>query len=180
MDADATYKWEFDGSVGDLVVIKGDLNLAAGWNLALVAAGGAPAFGSKYDLFTYTGSGPGSIAADIVAKPTDWPNFTIGQDTTPGAGRVYLQFGLLGDTNNDGVVDAFDYVTVKKNFGKSLAGESNGDFDSSGKVDWADLAILMKNFGAGAGAPGVTPEPATLGLLALGALAVIRRRRRMS
>ena len=174
MDADATYKWEFDGSIGDLVVIKGDLNLTEGWNLALVAAGGAPAFGSTHDLFTYTGSGPGSIAADIVAKPTDWPDFTIGQAT----GRVYLQFGLLGDTNNDGVVDAFDYITVKKNFGQTVAKDTNGDLNSSGTVDWEDLAILMTNFGAGDGAPGMTPEPATLGLLAFGALALVRRRRR--
>jgi len=178
MDADATYKWEFDGSVGDLVVIKGDLNLAAGWNLALVAAGGAPAFGSKYDLFTYTGSGPGSIAADIVAKPTDWPDFTVAQDTTPGAGRVYLKFGQPGDTNGDGVVDAADYITVKRNFGQTVAKNTNGDLNSSGTVDWEDLAILMTNFGAGAGGtPGLTPEPATLGLLAFGAAALIRRRR---
>jgi hypothetical protein len=38
----------------------------------------------------------------------------------------------------------------------------------------------MANFGArsGGGAPAATPEPATLGLLAIGALAILRRRRR--
>jgi hypothetical protein len=48
-------------------------------------------------------------------------------------------------------------------------------------VDWDDLQILLANFGTrsvGGGAPAVTPEPATLGLLAIGALAILRRRRR--
>jgi hypothetical protein len=56
----------------------------------------------------------------------------------------------------------------------------NFDVESDGNVDWDDLQILMANFGTrsvGGGAP-VTPEPATLGLLAIGALAVLRRRRR--
>jgi hypothetical protein len=45
-------------------------------------------------------------------------------------------------------------------------------------VDGADLGILMSNMGAGGGAPATAPEPATLGLLAIGALAMLRRNRR--
>ena len=178
MAANSIYQWEIGSSAADKVVVTGNLTLTAGWKLSLASYGGAvPANYVMYDLFTYTGSFGGSIVANVIAKPADWPDFKIRQDTTPGAGRVYLMFGQPGDTNNDGVVDAADYITVKKNFGKALLGAVNGDFNDSGQVDWADLAILMKNFGAGAGAPGVTPEPATLGLLAIGALALLRRRR---
>jgi hypothetical protein len=55
-----------------------------------------------------------------------------------------------------------------------------GGVGPAGTVDWADLQILMANFGAGSlSAPATnTPEPATLGLLAIGALAMLRRRRR--
>ena len=181
MAANSTYQWDISSTAADKVVVTGTLALNDGWKLSLASFDGTkPATGGVvYNIFTYTGLFSGTIVAEIT-KPAGWPTALIHQDGTVGAGRIYLTFGQPGDTNNDGAVDAFDYVTVKKNFGKSLAGESNGDFDSSGKVDWADLAILMKNFGAGTGAPGVTPEPATLGLLALGALAVIRRRRRMS
>jgi len=46
-------------------------------------------------------------------------------------------------------------------------------------VDWDDLQILIANFGTrGVGRAPPAPEPATLGLLAIGALAVIRRRRK--
>jgi MYXO-CTERM domain-containing protein len=87
--------------------------------------------------------------------------------------------GIPGDTNNDGVVDAADYVALKRSMGQSfVAIKALGDFDFDGDRDWYDLQILTCAFGAGIGsAPSTAPEPASLGLLALGALAVIRRRR---
>ena len=71
----------------------------------------------------------------------------------------------------------------------------NGDFDLDGDVDRDDFHAVMVNFGyksAGhpvmlppiapatdAGAPdGVAPEPAVMGILAVGALALLRRRPR--
>ena len=85
-----------------------------------------------------------------------------------------------GDTNNDFVVDAADYIAVKTNFGMPsgatrLQGDLDGDFD----VDWDDLQDLMNAMATRSvgGAP-PAPEPATLGLLAIGALALLRRRRK--
>ena len=104
---------------------------------------------------------------------------SIGTD----GGIVYITgiAGLPGDANDDGVIDATDYITVKQNFGTtSGATWAQGNFNGGvGTVDWADLQILMANFGTRSvdGAP-AAPEPATLGLLAIGVLAVIRRRRR--
>jgi len=90
-----------------------------------------------------------------------------------------LSSGLPGDTNADGVVDAADFITLKKNFGGGLGGDATvGNFDKTGTVNWADLGILMSNMGKTSGAPATAPEPATLGLLAIGALAIIRRRRK--
>ncbi len=87
---------------------------------------------------------------------------------------------LLGDTNDDGVVDAADYIALKRNIGTpSGAALADGDFDENGTVDWDDLQVLEANFGK-TSAGGAVPEPATLGLLAFGALAIIRRRRRLS
>jgi hypothetical protein len=86
---------------------------------------------------------------------------------------------LPGDTNADGVVDAADYIALKRNFGLgSGATRPQGNFDGDGDADCADLQILMGAMsGGGTSAPAVTPEPATLSLLALGGLAMIRRRR---
>jgi len=91
---------------------------------------------------------------------------------------------LHGDTNGDNVVDAADYIAIKTNFGltgedATLAkGNVTGAVGVDGTVDWDDLQVLMANFGTRSvgGAP-ATPEPATLGLLAIGALALLRRRR---
>ena len=84
-----------------------------------------------------------------------------------------------GDTNADNVVDAADFITLKKNFGKSTgAGASAGDFDLSGTVNWGDLSTLMGNMGAGGAAPATTPEPCSAMLLIFGAAALLRRRRK--
>jgi autotransporter-associated beta strand protein len=182
MNAGSTYEWALDANTGAaLVDITGALTLDTGWKLKLVGSG-TPTAKEKYDLFTYTGSFSGDIAGIIDdTGVTGWPTPSIiGQDT----GRIYVVFGVLpGDTNEDGVVDAVDYIAIKTNFGLSGTGITRlqGDLIDNDIVDWADLQELMAHFGDTSGAPAAmtmnnTPEPATLGLLAIGALAVIRRR----
>jgi len=176
MGEGAVYEWQFGSSAADGVDIGGSLMLDSGWVLNLVDAGGTPG-ADPYPLFTY-----GTFSGDF-EQPTitgDWASsdVTITQDDT----HVYLTFSSLavpGDTNEDRVVDAADFITLKKNFNQPGAGAAQGNFNSDvdGVVDWADLSILMSNMGVPGGAPSV-PEPATLGLLVFGALAVIRRRRR--
>lgn len=71
---------------------------------------------------------------------------------------------IQGDTNFDGVVDLVDLNNVRNNFGMSgpsVLGDTNGD----GHVNLQDLNDVRNNFGDD-GTP--TPEPATLGLAALG------------
>jgi autotransporter-associated beta strand protein len=178
MDVGAIYNWEFDGTRGDTVAVQGDLTLTSGWKLALVDAGGTPASGAEYDLFTYTNTLYGTIEANIIASPAGWPYATIVKDdTTPGARRIYLRFGLPGDADGDGVVDAADYITVKQNFGMTDAQWAQGDFSGDRQVNWTDLQILMTNFGTRSvgGAP-AAPEPCSAVLLMFGAAALLRRR----
>lgn len=84
-----------------------------------------------------------------------------------------------GDADGNGVVDAADYIILKRNMGQSAnAGASFGDFNDSGTTDWADLQILAGEMNAAGAGGGTIPEPAIFNLLAPGGLAVIRRRRK--
>ena len=143
------------------------------------------AIGNHWDLF-YFESQSGTFSNDPefgTVGGIDLPLLAAGQkwsfDYDTGVLSVVLGVPP-GDTNGDGVVDAADYITLKSNIGTSTgAGLAAGDFNDSGATDWADLQILIGAFNAGGvgGAQTTIPEPATLGLLALGGLAVIRRRR---
>ncbi len=77
-----------------------------------------------------------------------------------------------GDANGDGSVDILDLDIVGANWGTGTTW-AQGNFDGVGVVDILDLDILGANWGGGE----AIPEPATMSLVALGALALIRRKR---
>jgi hypothetical protein len=104
--------------------------------------------------------------------------YDVGHDWT-----FVLDLAMLGDTNNDHIVDVFDLDNLIAQFGGEPDAES-ADFNYDGIVDLRDFVIIRENFGFGVGlAPeaeflATTPEPATLSLLALGGIVLVRRRKR--
>ena len=81
---------------------------------------------------------------------------------------------IVGDANGDGIVDQADYTVWYNNYGASGATWGQGDFTGEGLVDQADYTIWYNNYGS---TGGNVPEPMTMAMLAIGGLAMVRRRR---
>jgi hypothetical protein len=106
---------------------------------------------------------------------------------------VLVMYTYAGDSNLDGFISGDDYSNIDFNIATPGAtGWYNGDFNHDGIISGDDYTVIDFNIvaqgapfstsgaAAGAGLNGVTavPEPASLTLLSLSALAAGRRRRR--
>jgi PEP-CTERM motif len=92
---------------------------------------------------------------------------------------------VAGDVNGDLVVNTLDYNIIRDHFRTSVGSRSLGDLNADGFVDLKDFRIWKdaSGLGAGAGSSVGVPEPASLILAGVGAMACFgyratRRRRR--
>jgi hypothetical protein len=97
----------------------------------------------------------------------EYDNFRMA-DTAPG--------GLVGDINGDGQVDGLDLNLLGADWQSTSPVTPAADINGDGIVDGLDLNILGSNWQLGVPAPATIPEPTTLSLLGVGALAMMRRR----
>ncbi len=97
-----------------------------------------------------------------------------------GDGNDVTLFTLLsGDFDGDGDVDGVDFGLWQTGYPTaSGALLSDGDADGDGDVDGTDFGIWQANYPTNLGGSAAIPEPATLGLILLGGLALANRRRK--
>ena len=144
--------------------------------------------GAMMDLdFTGTDDIAGLTLGGVPQAPGLYNSDTAGAYFT-GRGSLRVVGGSVpGDANADTKVDHKDLVLFNAQFGLRAPGQSC-DFDFDKDVDLDDFKILKGNWhwgvllpapggGPAPAAVAATPEPATLSLLAIGGLLVLRRRR---
>jgi autotransporter-associated beta strand protein len=110
------------------------------------------------------------------------------------SGTLEVAFALMGDADLNGTVNGIDFGILAANFNQTVSRWDQGDFDYNGIVNGLDFTALAANFNkaassasdlaaleAFAAANGLladVPEPTSLGLLAAGSLALLKRNRR--
>jgi hypothetical protein len=119
--------------------------------------------------------------ADLGAA--NWPD--AGGEAVP-ASSVLVKYTYYGDADLNGKVDADDYFRIDSNYGKNNPVKKwvDGDFNYDDQINGDDYMLIDQAYvGQGAAlSVGISdvnavPEPASIGMLGLGALALGRRRR---
>jgi hypothetical protein len=155
---------------------------------------------------TVTWGGTGIISGAAASNPNYGIGYAdhndAGNPAGLSSGQIEIMYTLLGDANLDGKVNGSDFNLMATNFNQAVtAGWDKGDFNYDGKVNGNDFVLLAANFNqfasqsaissadaaaldAFAAANGISlnsvPEPASMGLLAVGAISMLSRRRRKS
>ncbi|TWT89867.1 hypothetical protein Mal64_02490 [Pseudobythopirellula maris] len=127
--------------------------------------------GDGPDLFV--GYPAASVEGDLIIYPAD---------DTGSPGLFLAQPILVGDYNDNGVVDAADFTVWRDNF-ETDASLPNRDPGLSGDISMDDYAAWVANFGETLDAmsnasSAAVPEPAALAVLAMGLAGLVSRRRR--
>ena len=87
--------------------------------------------------------------------------------------KVIVAYTLYGDANFDGTVNGADLNSVLANYNKTGSTWYQGDFNYDGTVNGADLNAVLANYNQHLNVGAAVPEPGTLGMLTLGALALL-------
>ncbi len=151
-----------------LVSISGAANMSGTIKVAL-ASGFVASVGDTFEVLRASGGRTGTFAAETLPAI----GFGMALDVQYTANSVLLAVvaapGLAGDYNNNGVVDAGDFVVWRNNLGQSVTLPND---TTPGSVAQADYNVWRTNFGkvAGSGMGGaaaLVPEPVSLSMLGL-------------
>jgi autotransporter-associated beta strand protein len=178
------------------------LQSVRGQIVAAYNAGGAAWQGSGIGSSTAAANSSGAVGYALATEVLPFADGST--DTFMGSpvdtGSVVARYTLGGDATLDGSVDFNDLVKLAQNYNTTVSATTDswwnkGDFTYDGIVDFNDLVKLAQNYNTAiptdpiAGASAVfqadlarafasVPEPGTLSILGLGAVALMGRRRR--
>jgi fibronectin-binding autotransporter adhesin len=169
--ANSSWSIVLNGASSNKLAVTGILDLSAVDSLNVTGAG----TGTSWLIGTYTGTASGAF--DTV---------TSGYSVIIAGGNIMLNAAavgsLPGDYNQNGVVDAADYVLWRANVGQP-AGTLPND-TAGGTIGDGQYALWRSSFGNHSGAGSglsdgsAVPEPGSLGLLLLGLIGMAARGKR--
>ena len=175
---EAAYTITMVGGLAGGLDVDEDLSLSGTSTLQLIfpgqwssGTGGATALGGQYTILTYASHSGSAVVT------TNFGPYLEGVDWGESALTVNIKPFLGGDFDLNGAVNVIDLANLASRYGRSanwFTGDSTGD----GVVNVLDLAALSGSYGKSVSAAAAMPEPATMGLLAMGAIFLLGRRRR--
>jgi hypothetical protein len=158
---------------------------------------------SGYAAGAWTGQGIDSSTAALPANSHYALGYADGVDGVVAglsSGQIELKYTLYGDADLDGLVTGNDFTILVSNLAKSGRTWDQGDFDYDGSVTGNDFTALVANLGKSANGADIVlpasdyaavdafaeanglmtdvPEQGTLGLITIGALGTLLRRKR--
>lgn len=146
---------------------------------ALVAAGFAGGSWNGIGINSTTaastvGSAVGIAEATDIGSPGVYAGQTIDNTT------VIIRYTRSGDATMDGTTNISDFSVLAANF-NTPGRWATGDFNYDGSVNIGDFSQLAANFNLSVASDpargSLVPEPASLGVIAIGSLLAARRRR---
>jgi hypothetical protein len=143
------------------------LTLGGTLNVSLIN-GFSPTLGNSFDILDW-GALTGTFATLQLPALAGGLQWNTSQLYTIGVLSI-ASVGVSGDYNNNGVVDAADYVVWRKNQGttNTLPNDPNGGTIGTAQYsNWRNHFGQTFGSGSGASANVAVPEPATLVLLIL-------------
>jgi hypothetical protein len=176
--ADGTWHVELGGTGSaqfDRLLLSGQATLDGALELSLLVPY-EPTLGDTIQILSATGGLGGTTFADVI-QPAGMPaGLEFGVIYGPTMVQLMVMPVLLGDYNQNGVVDAADYTVWRNTLGAMVSVFSGADGNGNNQIDAGDYTVWKAHFGETAGGPGgssagaspsqaAVPEPATLSLM---------------